>query len=82
MCSPGEIQQGKAPAQLTPPSTALVYKLKEPLHAKVVEHVSDLGTVEVVWSVKKNQTNDVTPCGMALVAAKQFVCQAKGNIVS
>lgn len=52
------------------------------MHADVVTHVSGLANVQIVWSVKKNAENAVTACGLALVAVKQFVCNAGSNIVS
>ena len=78
----GNFQNNKAPAQLTPPSSSLVFIMKEDIHSQVVEHVQGLVNVEIVWTVKKNASNEVTPCGLAMVASKQFICSAGSNIVS
>ena len=78
----GDLQNNKALAQLTPPSSSLVFITKEDIHSQVVEHVKGLANAEIVWSVKKNGSNEVTPCGLAMVASKQFICSAGSNIVS
>ena len=78
----GDIKDGKAPATLTPPSSKLVFKMSDSALAEVITHVGGLANVEIVWTVKKNSTNEVTPCGLAMVASKQVVCRFGRNTLS
>ena len=71
-----------APGQLTPPNSKLVYTPKEHIHTQVILHVEGLANAEIVWTVKMGTGDAVTPCGLAMVTTKQFICQDGCTIVS
>ena len=81
-CNAGEVKSGTAPAKLTPPSSKGYLKFKEAIHQDVVTHASELANVQVVWLVKKNGLNEVTPVGVGMVVVKQMIVSAGDNTIS
>ena len=75
---PGEPERGV----MVPPTSPLGYIANSDLHKKALEHVEQLATVKVVWTVKINDAKEVTPCGLSLVIAKQMVCRPGVNVLS
>lgn len=73
IASPGELEGGKAPEKLTPPSVMLCYMPNSSVHLAVLAHVRTLSAVQTAWTVKVNEQKLVTPCGMALIMAKQMI---------
>lgn len=71
---PGELENGKAPDKLKPPTILLCYMPKSTVHSAALEHVRALSSVQTAWTVKVNDQKLVTPCGLALVVAKQMIC--------
>jgi len=71
---PGELENGKAPEKLKPPTSLLCYIPNSKVHSAALGHVRGLSSVQTVWTVKVNAEKFVTPCGLALVVAKQMIC--------
>lgn len=75
--TPGDTDHG-----LTPPSSPLVYTAKDEINKKAIEHIEQLTTAKAVWMVKTSDTKEVSPCGLAVVIAKQIVCNSGVNVLS
>ena len=76
------VMPGDTDLGLVPPSSRLVYIAKDEINKKALEHIEQLNTAKVVWMVKTSDTKEVTPCGLAVVIAKQIVCNSGVNVLS